>query len=200
MSDDHPSPRPLQYHLNKARDDVSEQLQQAYVDGYMTEDELDERLDMAESADSVDELEPLIADLPVESDQLIRRPDDSLRSQSAQAPAPKRPRRDSLSAIFSGIDRSGPWTVPEILDIQAIFGGIDLDFSDTDLPPGKTTIIRLSVIFGGVDITLPPNVRVEINADCIFGGIDHQSGSTDERAHTIRLEGILLFGGVDIGD
>jgi hypothetical protein len=79
-----------------------------------------------------------------------------------------------------------------------VFGGCDLDFTEATFTARKTRIIMLC-LFGGATLYVPEGVRVVPKAVCIFGGInDRAPGTVDPNAPTIVIEGVLLFGGVDI--
>jgi hypothetical protein len=103
-----------------------------------------------------------------------------------------------LVAIYDGVElrsRARAFTGGSAL---AWFGGIELDLSDAELAEGA----RLSAhaIFGGIDITTPPGWRIESRAKALMGGIDSSSGPQDDPdAPVLTLDGMAVFGGIDIG-
>ena len=53
--------------------------------------------------------------------------------------------------------------------------------------------------FSTHNIYIPENVNVVSKAFCIFGGIDSKAPSiADRHAPTITIEGLVIFGGIDI--
>lgn len=202
-SDEMPEPSPLRYHLDRAREEVSDKLQKAYVEGYVTDEELDERLDLANQADSLASLERLVVDLPEPRGELVKQESTELAPQTQSRdliPSGPRQERTTLRAIFGGVERGDHWDVPKVIEIQAIFGGVELDFREALLPEGEATIIRASVIMGGIEITIPPGVRIDDQSTAILGGVSIKDKTSQEIPffHTLRLEGIVLFGGIDI--
>ncbi len=204
MSDDTPRPRKLQYHLEQAREQTSETLMEAYVEGFVTDEELDERLEMVADAESQRQLEVLIEDLPDQSTALstTARQDLARLTTDVARRGADRPQRDTMRAIFGGVERQGAWEVAEILEVQIVLGGADLDFRNTRLEPGGITTLRTSILLGGVDIIVPPGVRVENQATPILGGVSTSgadaSGDFEGSPHVLRIEGVILLGGIDV--
>jgi hypothetical protein len=80
--------------------------------------------------------------------------------------------------------------------ITAIFGGADLDLSNTKT---KKKVIELDIaaVFGGVKIRVPKNWEIESEAVGILGGIDNKT-SLEKKSATLKLTGVAIFGGVNI--
>ncbi len=82
-------------------------------------------------------------------------------------------------------------------DMNAIFGGIDLDLRKAKFK--QDTKIKLCCVFGGIDLFVPEDINVKIVSTCVFGGIDDKRKNTIEEAkNTIYIEATCIFGGVDI--
>lgn len=82
-------------------------------------------------------------------------------------------------------------------DINAIFGGIDLDLRETKLK--ENTVIKICAVFGGVDIFVPQNVNVKVVSHAIFGGVDDKRRNLKEDSKdTIYIDATCIFGGVEI--
>ncbi len=82
-------------------------------------------------------------------------------------------------------------------DMNAIFGGIDLDLRNAKFK--NDTKIKMCCVFGGIDLFLPEDINVKIVSTSIFGGIDDKRKNISEDSkHTIYIEAICIFGGVDI--
>jgi len=80
--------------------------------------------------------------------------------------------------------------------LNAIFGGIDLNLSETQIQ--KDTLINITSVFGGVDIKVPSNVNVKVKSTSIFGGVDNKVRKYTENLPTIYVKAFCLFGGADI--
>ncbi|MBV6645949.1 MAG: hypothetical protein KI790_10895 [Cyclobacteriaceae bacterium] len=79
-----------------------------------------------------------------------------------------------------------------------IFGGSSLDLRQAKLANDAT--IEVFTMFGGCDIIVPGDWRVDLEITSVFGGFDDkreiQKTSTD--VPTLRVKGLVLFGGGDI--
>ncbi len=94
-------------------------------------------------------------------------------------------------------------------EIVTIFGGFDIDLTQSDIQ-GAQTQIDVVTIFGGGDIRVPPNWEVVLETVGIFGGCGDRtlhpeqqkpsSGSDPAAPATKRLvvKGVAIFGGLNI--
>src|SRR5688572_14194038 len=100
---------------------VIDALTEHFAHDRLTMEELEARLDKVYAASTPSALSAVLADLP------------ALTPPTAVAPAPVvHPATDSrpaktLVAFMSGVQRKGPWTVPQTINAIAIMGGIQLD-------------------------------------------------------------------------
>lgn len=100
--------------------------------------------------------------------------------------------------VFGGSNRKGTWNVAPRIKMVNVFGGCNLDFGQATFTSRKTRLI-LFCLFGGAKLYVPEGVRVVSKAVCLFGGIDDRGpGAADQNAPTVVIEGLILFGGVDI--
>jgi hypothetical protein len=105
---------------------------------------------------------------------------------------------DWLVPIIGGVSRRGPWRVAEKTVLVSLIGGLDLDLTEADLPPGGATFIRIGLI-GGVTIRTSPGVRVETPLVLGLGGRREEAGGpADPEASVFRLRSVCLLGGVAI--
>lgn len=100
-------------------------------------------------------------------------------------------------AAFSGHTLNLSGEVFEGAELTATFGGIKCDLRDAVF--NGDTIITVNAIFGGIDIFVPENVNVKSSATSLFGGVGLK-GHTNKPENTVTLyvNGLCLFGGVDI--
>ncbi|MDR3132961.1 MAG: cell wall-active antibiotics response protein [Prevotellaceae bacterium] len=85
-------------------------------------------------------------------------------------------------------------------DINCVFGAAEIDFMDTQLAEGESTL-TVSAVFGGVTLYIPAHWKVELRQDAILGRME------DKRAHptfdvnenrTLIIKASMVFGGGEI--
>lgn len=82
-------------------------------------------------------------------------------------------------------------------ELTAVFGGVRCDLRNAEI--NRDCVIDVSAIFGGIDIYLPPQVNVKINSTSIFGGMsDKKHQNSKDNTVTVYVNGTCMFGGVDI--
>jgi len=105
------------------------------------------------------------------------------------------------TAIFGGWDRA--ISTKEFLggEINALFGGFELDLTNCQIPDDEATI-TVFIAFGGGDIRVPDDWNVEVRAFAIFGGTDdktdHSPIDGDVPPKKLVIDGFVVFGGLDI--
>lgn len=105
--------------------------------------------------------------------------------------------------IFGGVERR--ISSPSYLggNVTVLFGGATLDLRGSALSAG-TNVLNIQTVFGGVDLILPEGWTVEIKGIPIFGGIEDQRkkqvGAAGDNQPKLRINALVLFGGIDIAD
>ncbi len=105
------------------------------------------------------------------------------------------------TAIFGGWDRS--ITTNEFLggEINALFGGFELDLTNCRIPDDQVSV-TVFIAFGGGDIRVPRDWAVDVKAFAIFGGTDDKSAHPpldgDVPPKRLVIDGFVVFGGLDI--
>lgn len=180
--------------LRERRTQVIALLSQAFARDLFEVDELERRMEVAQRALTVAELDTLVADVaPAERPLPAVRPLDPSGAERAE--------QQHLLAMFGGVDRRGRWIVPRKLSVFCVMGGASLDFREADLGPGVTEI-SVVCMAGGVEILVPPNVAVDLAANAILGGFDQSHRGLDALdavpIATLRITGLALAGGVSV--
>jgi hypothetical protein len=175
------------------RQAVVDRLNTAVGEGRIDLQEFSERLDLALSAGTREELSPLLDDLP----SAPAAPTES--APPAGAPAPGRSRLHWFVSPVGGSRRRGPWRVPARNLHISLLGGLHWDLTEAELSAPVVTLHQFSVI-GGTRITVPPGVRVEALGFGILGG---RSVEVDERglgpnAPVLRVVSFSVVGGIQI--
>jgi len=86
-------------------------------------------------------------------------------------------------------------------EFTAIFGGVELDLRDAEIPPGQDAVIDCFVVFGGVELKVPEHWEVVNEASAVFGGVEEKSAASatgPERARRVHIKGYVFFGGLEI--
>lgn len=187
-----PDPAPPIRASDADRERVVALLHQACAEGRLTVEEFGERSAQAYAARTHAELSGLTGDLvPAADAQPVAwsAPD---RSDVAASGPP-------VVAVFSGARRAGRWRPARRETAVAVFGGVELDLRDAELPPGGMQLSAWAV-FGGVDVTVPEGIHVEVSGIAVFGGRQVHGGDAPPSpdAYTLRVHAIAVFGGVNL--
>ena len=189
-----PDPTPPIRASDADRERVVALLHQACAEGRLTVEEFGERSASAYAARTHAELGGLTSDLvpgaeahPVAWSGPAADPGDVAASGSP------------VVAVFSGARRVGRWRPARRETAVAVFGGVELDLRDAELPPGGMQLSAWAV-FGGVNVTVPEGVRVEVSGIAVFGGRQVHGGDAPHspQAYTVRVHAIAVFGGVNV--
>jgi hypothetical protein len=160
-------------------------LTAAHAEGKLTADERDRRTFQAQQAHVFDDLVPLTRDLV------------GLRTTTVRYSAPTTDQSDQFVAIFSGVERTGHWSVRPHSFATALFGGVKLDLSEAVFESNEITI-EVFCLFGGVELKVPEGTRVENRVIAVFGGCDQKVSQPTPDAPTLVLKGFVGFGGVEV--
>lgn len=158
----------------------------------LTVEEFEQRLDVANRAVKVPQLDALLADLPV----IQAGP----AAQPQRMPAAHVREQQILAAVMGGVERRGQWSPAQRTFVIAAMGGAVLDFREVVLPPGET-VVTVFAMMGGAEIIVPPELIVDIGGVAIMGGFSHQIDRAPPRpanATVLRVDGVALMGGVDV--
>lgn len=120
-------------------------------------------------------------------------------AQRTYSPSRNAPNLPSTSvAIFSGSELKGKFRVNKGHKALAVFGGVDIDLRDAEIPEGGM-VIDCVAAFGGIEIKVPDDVNVVTNGFGIFGGFSSKHNDSEiPGAPTIHVRGMAIFGGVDV--
>ncbi|HET7723329.1 MAG TPA: DUF1707 domain-containing protein [Propionibacteriaceae bacterium] len=164
-------------------------LDAARAQGYLSGDEYEHRALAVRSAGLYDDLRPVTRDL-----------DNVTRPVATTAPVvPAAAAQDSLVrvAFFSGSSLKGRWVAPQQVRLFAVFGGLELDFTDA-VWTSDEIVVEAYAVFGGVDIKVPDGVDVVNQAVAVFGGADVKRITPVPGGRRVVLKGLAAFGGMDV--
>ena len=192
--------RPDRTALKRARETrerVIARLSEHFAADTLEVDEFERRVTLAHTKDSPEAIEALLADLPALGGDV-----HAIAPGPTVVPSlvPADEDRQSMFAVFGGVQRGGTWTVPRKLRVTAAMGGVQLDLREARFPPGGVDI-HVRAVFGGIDIIVPPGLAVQMHGSAIMGGfaqVDRSPASPDPEAPMVRVHGVAIMGGVDV--
>jgi hypothetical protein len=175
-----PSPRDLRA-SDADRDRVLAMLGEAMSDGRLTVDEHSERIQRAFAARTLGELAELTADLAVPSAQPVRLDGGRV-----------------ITGIFGPARRDGRWVVPENLTVTAMFGEVEVDFTQAILQTSRVQLY--ATVFGGrLRVIVPDGVSVIVSGHMVLG---RKRGRTPAPAGpdtpVIEVKALVLGGELDV--
>ena len=151
-----PSPRDLRA-SDTDRDRVVALLGDAMTDGRLTAEEHADRVQRAFAARTLGELAGLTTDLAVPSAQPVRLDGGKV-----------------VAGIFGPARRDGRWVVPENLTVTAMFGEVEVDFTQAILQSSRVQVF--ATVFGGrLRLIVPDGVSVIVSGHMVLG---RKRGST----------------------
>jgi len=156
-------------------------LSEAMSDGRLTAEEHSERVQRAFAARTLGELAELTADLAVPSAQPVRLDGGRV-----------------ITGIFGPARRDGRWVVPENLTVTAMFGEVEVDFTQAILQASRVQLY--ATVFGGrLRLIVPDGVSVIVSGHMVLG---RKRGSTARPAGpdtpVIEVRALVLGGELDI--
>lgn len=196
MSQPFPASAPVP--LEQTRQSVIAQLAEHFAADNLSVEALEERLDRAHQAATLDELRALVGDLPTVRAGVP--PVSAPRTYVSPATGQHVAERQLIVGIMGGAERKGVWTPARQTFVVALMGGAELDFREARLPPGVTEV-NVFAIMGGAEIIVPPGVHVDMSGIALMGGFG-QTGYApppmDPNAPILRIGGFALMGGVEV--
>ena len=176
------SPRQAQRDLRASdadRDRTLALLADAVSDGRLAMEEHVERVQRACTARTLGELAELTADLAVPSAQPVRLDGGRV-----------------ISGIFGPARRDGRWVVPENLTVTAMFGEVEVDFTQAILQ-ARHVQLYATVVGGRLRLTVPDGVSVMVTGHAMLGS---KRGGTPPPAGpdtpVIEVKALILGGQV----
>ncbi len=140
-------------------------------------DQLDERFAAIYAAQRRDELDAVVADLPLPPPPM---------------PVPRAHPVASSWSIFGNLERGGNIEVDGRLSCTAVFGKVVIDLSTARL--GEGSAVRAISIFGDVTVILPDGIRVRQRSFTVFGDQKERLTPPFHAAPTIDVDCRTVFG------
>jgi len=200
---------PLRWTLESKREATSARLQDAFVAGYLQEDELDLRLDRVHTAQDVEALRAILHGLPerfldgvhdeppITSHALaFRDPVAPAQEDGALVRVSERPRY--LVRLIGDAKRTMVLGEFRTLRCLSIIGDTRIRLRADDAVPGGVTHIRIFSTIGDIRIEVPPGVRVLNECLSLIGDVSDPAADDPQAVHTVILRGLSFIGDVNI--
>lgn len=180
---------------DRERDDVAEALRVAAGEGRLEPDELDERLEAAYAAKFHDDLVPLLDDLP----SRFRPPAATMLPDASDVRPPLTPAQwfggyqRGTSALFTHVERKGPWGMAGHHQATAIGGRIILDLRDARFP---SQFVRISAtnLFGTIDVVVHPATAVAVQSSAVTFAPEEARPEIDRASPVVTIRGTAVGG------
>ncbi len=165
------------------RDRVLALLADAMADGRLSAEEHSERVQRACAARTLGELADLTADLAAPSAQPVRLDGGRV-----------------ISGVFGPVRRDGRWVVPESLTVTAVFGEVEVDFTQAILQASPVRLYA-TVVGGRLRIIVPDGVSVVVTGHMVLArkrGIQKTPPRSAPGAAVIEVRALVLGGEVTV--
>lgn len=103
-------------------------------------------------------------------------------------------------AVFGGVERKVTTDDFRGGNIQAMFGGVEIDLRRATMR-GDSAAIDLNAMFGGIELKIPQNWIVVSSVAAIFGGLSNktlQPAADEPGVKRLFIRGAAVFGGVEL--
>jgi hypothetical protein len=156
------------------------------VEGYLTLEDLSNRVGRALAAQTRGELAELTHDLPTGLNTVVRR--------VAERPV-------STMVVLSGVERSGRWRIAETSSLLVVLGSCKLDLRRATIAASLTTI-HVRVVLGSLEVIVPHGVEVELDASSVLSSkILRVTGPTPVGdPPRIVITGVVIAGSLTVRD
>lgn len=172
---------------DRDRDVVVQQLQQAFAEGRLDDEEFDQRTRSALTARLGTELAVLTADLPGST-------------AAAPVPAAGGPATGLAAAYKGAVRRAGRWRVPERFRTVVYKGSGQIDLRAAELTARETTLSVLAYK-SRVEVLVPLGVRVELQGPGVTKGWSAAEDLEDRLpagAPVVHVRGFAYKGAVEV--
>lgn len=188
--------------MEAARSRAVDILAESFAQDQLTMENFEHRVALVHRAESMEELEKAIGDLPVRDALAVAPPPPPPALPKPLPPARVR-ESDRAVAVFGETKRTGRWMPARRTQVVSVFASAAIDLREATLVPGEYTLTAWTV-FGSVDVIVPPGVVVECAGSAILGSFEQlDEGSSDPSfaaggETVVRVEGLSVLGSVEV--
>ena len=192
---------PARLAVIEAREQVLEQLSDAFAKDELGLDEFEARVDGAYQATTELGLRALVKDLsasPAAPSAELVRATTGQGTQTTLAVAGARAPR--VLAVLGNVERRGRFLVPNGYRATSVLGNIELDLRDVAFPDGVTQI-HVRAVLGNIEIVVPPDLPVACEGSGIlasFAELNRMPAEGVAAGPVLRIVGSAVLGNVEI--
>ena len=192
---------PARLAVTEAREQVLEQLSDAFAKDELGLDEFEARVDGAYQASTEVGLRALVKDLSpprgAATSELAR---SAPEPATALAQVGAAPRRARVLSVLGNVERRGRFAVPDGYRATAVLGNLELDLRDVAFPEGVTHL-HVRAVLGNIEIVVPPHLPVECEGTGIlasFAQLNRLPAEGSASGPVLRIIGSAVLGNVEI--
>jgi hypothetical protein len=187
---------PARLAVTETREQILEQLSDAFAKDELGLDDFEARVDQAYQATTEVGLRALVKDLSprAPASELVR----ATAAPSALAVSGVRAPR--VLAVLGNVERRGHFQVPDGYRATSVLGNIELDLRDVTFPDGVTQI-HVRAVLGNIEIVVPPHLPVECEGTGIlasFAALSRMPAEGTATGPVLRIVGSAVLGNVEI--
>ncbi|HVY26921.1 MAG TPA: LiaF domain-containing protein [Polyangiaceae bacterium] len=185
---------PARLAVAAAREQVLEQLSDAFAQDELGLDEFEARVDGAYQAATEEGLRALVKDL---TPAAFAAPTSSGATTALAVPGERVKR---VMAVLGNVERRGRFRLASGYQVLSVLGNVELDLRDALFPDGVTEI-HVRAVLGNVEITVPPTLPVECEGSGIlasFAELNRLPAEGEAIGPVLRIVGTAVLGNVEI--
>lgn len=180
--------------LELEKEHVVQQLCAHYAQDHLSTGELEARFERVYKAQSAASLRTVLEGLPAVTGLVpVSAP------LYAVAPVGQRPAGESkrMTAIFSGISKTGQWAPGQRIEGVAMFGSIEIDLREAQIP-AEGIEMNFDAYLGSVEVLLPPGIGADIDCSAFMGSVEDKAHAGAPGAPRIRITGDVFMGSIEV--
>ncbi|HTH54466.1 MAG TPA: DUF5668 domain-containing protein [Cyclobacteriaceae bacterium] len=103
-----------------------------------------------------------------------------------------------INTVFSGTKKKIVSKDFKGGEVNTVFGGNDIDFSQADV--NGTAKLEVNLVFGGTKLIVPAHWKIQSEIECVLGSVEDKRKDAPEVAEnkTLILKGSVVFGSIEI--
>ena len=188
---------PARLAVTEAREQILEQLSDAFAKDELGLEEFEARVDSAYQASTEQGLRVLVEDLSV----AVARTELATAAVAPEtALAVRRERAPRVLAVLGNVERRGRFQVPSGYRATSVLGNIELDLRDVAFADGVTEI-HVRAVLGNIEIIVPPTLPVQCEGSGIlasFAELNRLPAEGSGAGPLLRIVGMAVLGNVEI--
>lgn len=190
---------PTRAALVAAREQTMRELSEAFVQDQLSLEELEQRMEHAQTCGTVAELKALTGDLRLDGLQVrVEAPATAaltLPPRASLIPAPL----STAWALLGSVERRVTGPVHGEFAATAVLGSVELDLTDAEFADG-VTVLTVNTFCGAVEVLVPDHVRVDCQGTALLASIEgpRHAAPPSPTAPVLRIRGLSLLGSVEV--